>query len=157
MFSDYFFESMILLKHSFCWDWIDVLYFVTNQRANRKELSEDLTQKIINWNNIDQKIFEKANSTFWSRYNKIPNLELLKNEFQIETEKVKRFCLLDAGRECKPNDPKCSRAVGVKLKGFALRPEAEKSQLCQSMVLPELEYTKRLFKKQWPGWSHFYG
>ena len=41
--------------------------------------------------------------------------------------------------------------------GFALRPQAEKSQLCQSMVLPELEYTKRLFKKQWPGWSHFYG
>ena len=30
---------MILLKHSFCWDWIDVLYFVTNQRANRKECS----------------------------------------------------------------------------------------------------------------------
>ena len=39
IFSDYFFESMILLKHSFCWDWIDVLYFVTNQRANRKECS----------------------------------------------------------------------------------------------------------------------
>ena len=50
-----------------------------------KELSEELTQKIIDWNNIDQKIFEKANSTFWSRYNKIPNLELLKNEFKIET------------------------------------------------------------------------
>ena len=53
-----------------------------------KQLSEDLTQKIINWNNIDQKIFEKANSTFWSRYNKIPNLELLKNEFQIETGNI---------------------------------------------------------------------
>ena len=39
IFSDYFFESMILLKHSFCWDWMDVLYFVTNQRANRKERS----------------------------------------------------------------------------------------------------------------------
>ena len=37
----------------------------------------------------------------------------------IFLEKVKRFCLLDAGRECKPNDPKCSRAVGVKLKGAA--------------------------------------
>ena len=47
MFSDYFFESMILLKHSFCWDWIDVLYFVTNQRANRKECSTyGLTHKV---------------------------------------------------------------------------------------------------------------
>ena len=43
------------------------------------------------------------------------------------------------------------------LKGLALRPEAEKSQLCQNMILPELQYTKRLFKKQWPGWTNFYG
>ena len=86
-FSDYFFESMILLKQTFCWDWIDVLYFVTNQRADHKELSEDLTSKIIEWNNIDQKIFEKANSTFWSRYNEIPNLQLLEDEFRIEIGK----------------------------------------------------------------------
>ena len=83
-FSDYFFESMILLKHAFCWEWIDVLYFVTNQRADHKELSEDLSKKIIEWNNIDQKIVEMANSTFWSKYNEIPNLELLEDEFQIE-------------------------------------------------------------------------
>ena len=75
---------MILLKHTFCWDWIDVLYFVTNQRADHKKLSEDLSKKIIEWNNIDQKIFETANSTFWSRYNEIQNLELLEDEFQIE-------------------------------------------------------------------------
>ena len=75
---------MILLKHAFCWEWIDVLYFVTNQRADHKELSEDLSKKIIEWNNIDQKIVEMANSTFWSKYNEIPNLELLEDEFQIE-------------------------------------------------------------------------
>ena len=39
--------------------------------------------------------------------------------WKMYLDKVKRFCLLDAGRECKPNDPKCSRAVGVKLKGVA--------------------------------------
>merc|ERR1711990_236781 len=158
LISDYFFESMILLKQTFCWDWIDVLYFVTTQRADHKELSEDLTTKIIEWNNIDQKIFEKANSTFWLKYNEIPNLQLLEDEFRIEIEKVKEFCLLDEGRECHgSNDPKCSKSIGVKLKGLALRPEAEKSQLCQNMILPELEYTKRLFKKQWPGWTNFYG
>lgn len=87
-FSDYFFESMILLKHTFCWDWIDVLYFVTNQRVDHKELSEDLTRKIIEWNNIDQRIFEKSNSTFWSRYNEIPNLQLLEDEFRNEIGKA---------------------------------------------------------------------
>ena len=36
LFSDYYFESMILLKYEFCWEWSDVVYFVTNQRANPK-------------------------------------------------------------------------------------------------------------------------
>ena len=79
---------MILLKHTFCWDWIDVLYFVTNQRVDHKELSEDLTRKIIEWNIIDQRIFEKSNSTFWSRYNEIPNLQLLEDEFRNEIGKA---------------------------------------------------------------------
>ena len=52
-----------------------------------KELSKDLTTKIIEWNNIDHKIFEKANSTFWSKYNEIPNLQLLEDEFRIEIGK----------------------------------------------------------------------
>merc|ERR1711990_1092145 len=125
LISDYFFESMILLKHTFCWDWIDVLYFVTNQRKYHKEMSKDLTRKIIEWNNIDHTIFDIANSTFWSRYNEIPNLKLVEDEFKIKIEKVKQFCLLDEARDCQENDPKCSLSIGVKLK--ALRPGAANS------------------------------
>ena len=36
LFSDYYYESIILLKYEFCWEWSDVVYFVTNQRANPK-------------------------------------------------------------------------------------------------------------------------
>ena len=39
-FSDHYFESMILLKYEFGWEWEDVLYFVTNQRSNPEELSK---------------------------------------------------------------------------------------------------------------------
>ena len=59
-FSDYFFESMILLKMAFCWDWKDVLYFVTNQRAEREELHGDLAKRMMKWNHIDAAIFQKA-------------------------------------------------------------------------------------------------
>ena len=41
IFSDHYFESMILLKYEFGWEWEDVLYFVTNQRSNPKELNKD--------------------------------------------------------------------------------------------------------------------
>ena len=40
--------------------------------------------------------------------------------------------LAGEGRECTPNDPKCSwQPAGVKLKGLALRPEAENNELCK--------------------------
>ena len=47
--------------------------------------SEDLKSKIIEWNSLDAKIFEKSNETFWEKYKSIPNLSTLENEFGIET------------------------------------------------------------------------
>ena len=40
--SDFFKESMILLRKELCWEWDDVLFFVTNQRSEKKEVSPDL-------------------------------------------------------------------------------------------------------------------
>ena len=46
---------------------------------------KDLKTKMIEWNNLDAKIFEKSNQTFWEKYNKIPDLERLETEFKVET------------------------------------------------------------------------
>ena len=56
-----------------------------------------MKDKIVAWNNIDQKIFEKANSTFWSKYNEIPNLKILEIEFKIEIgeQSPETFCFKD--------------------------------------------------------------
>ena len=40
---------------------------------------------MIEWNNLDAKIFEESNKTFWEKYNKIPDLERLETEFKAET------------------------------------------------------------------------
>ena len=48
IFSDYFFQSMILLKYEFGWDFEDVVYFATNERADRKDLSFVFKLKISN-------------------------------------------------------------------------------------------------------------
>ena len=42
LLADFFKESMILVRKELCWDWEDVLFFVTNQRSERTELSSDL-------------------------------------------------------------------------------------------------------------------
>ena len=48
-------------------------------------LSDDLKSRISEWNNLDAKIFQKSNETFWEKYKAIPNLSTLENEFGIET------------------------------------------------------------------------
>ena len=87
-FSDYFFESMILLKNELCWEWTDVLYFVTNQRQNRVELNSVLTDRILKWNSIDAEIFKKANETFWQKYNQLENVEKMRSEFEEQLGKI---------------------------------------------------------------------
>ena len=129
--------------------------------------SEDLKSKIIEWNSLDAKIFEKSNETFWEKYKSIPNLSTLENEFGIETgssnvnqifqmefsllERVTNFCQTDKKCDCEKNDPKCSyQPPGVHLKGLVLRPEAENDKLCLSLVMPELAFTEKLNSRQWP-------
>jgi hypothetical protein len=46
--SDFFKESMVLLRKELCWEWDDVLFFVTNQRSQKKEVSSDLG-KLFSW------------------------------------------------------------------------------------------------------------
>jgi len=75
---------MILLKEEFCWEWKDVLYFVTNQRAERKEVNLELAKKMENWNLVDTRIYSKANNSFWEKFSKISNLEEKQKTFQKE-------------------------------------------------------------------------
>ena len=60
-----------------------VIFYSDNELL--KPLSDDLKTKIKVWNDIDVKIFAKANETFWERYNSIPNVEKLEQEFKYET------------------------------------------------------------------------
>ena len=75
---------MILLKETFCWEWTDVLYFVTNQRVERKEIDQSLATKMETWNNIDAAIYAAANQTFWEKYSKIVNIDDKHKLFQKE-------------------------------------------------------------------------
>merc|ERR1711892_69444 len=158
LISDYFFESMILLKTELCWKWVDVVFLITNQRQERTPLSPELSAQILAWNAIDAQIFAQANTTFWRKYNALENVEEMRREFQEQLDMVKNFCILTDQAPCPPNSPKCSKAPGnVALKGFELKAEAQNSPLCNDLVRPELAYTKKLFQKQWPSWKNFYG
>ena len=64
-------------------NFVIAIYYSDNEFL--KPLSDDLKTKIKAWNDIDVKIFTKANETFWKRYKAIPNVEKLEQYFKYET------------------------------------------------------------------------
>ncbi|CAG5079261.1 Oidioi.mRNA.OKI2018_I69.PAR.g9210.t1.cds [Oikopleura dioica] len=155
--SDYFKESMILLRNELCWEWEDVLFFVTNERSEKKPISDDLAQKMREWNSFDNAIYDHFNSSFWDKVESYPNFDEDMKILETKLEEIKRFCL--AGEKvCPPNDRSCqyNPGGGIKLKAFELSETGKKSVLCQHMIMPELSLSKKIFKKQWPGWKNFY-
>lgn len=71
LISEYFDESMILLKHALCWSLEDVVSFKLNSRSEqtRHQLLPNTAEKIKRWNALDWRIYLHFNTTFWHKVN----------------------------------------------------------------------------------------
>ena len=75
LLTDYFNESLVLLKNLLCWDWDDVAYLKFKESADTSEpdkktsneMDTDLKNKIMNWNSKDAELYRKHNATFWKK------------------------------------------------------------------------------------------
>ncbi|CAJ0954673.1 unnamed protein product [Ranitomeya imitator] len=66
LITEYFDESLILLKDALCWSFDDVLSFPLNSRndSNRKVLSEETQDKVKTWNQLDWQLYVYFNKSF---------------------------------------------------------------------------------------------
>lgn len=71
MLTEYFTESLVLLKYLMCWDFNDVLYFVLNARTSnqRTALTEYMKSRIREWNQADYLLYKHFNESFWKKVN----------------------------------------------------------------------------------------
>lgn len=70
MISDYFDESVVLMKRLFCWEFDDILYIKANERIDKERavhLSEDIRENIKRWNKADVFLYQHFNQTFWRK------------------------------------------------------------------------------------------
>ncbi|XP_070535735.1 uncharacterized protein [Ptychodera flava] len=70
LITEYFDESLLLLKKLLHWDWNDVMYIARNaraQNATRVTLTSDLCSKIRKWNRADYLLYQTFNKTLWKR------------------------------------------------------------------------------------------
>uniref|UniRef100_A0A3Q3ALX0 Galactose-3-O-sulfotransferase 2 n=1 Tax=Kryptolebias marmoratus TaxID=37003 RepID=A0A3Q3ALX0_KRYMA len=159
LISDYFDESMVLLKHALCWSLEDVVSFRLNSRSERTrhKVSPETAAKIKRWNALDWRIYLHFNSTFWHKVESLVGQEKMENEVsQLKAlhAKLADTCLKD-GRAVDPskiNEPELKpfQYGEAVIQGYNLNPHlnGRTKTKCRRLITPELQYTSHLNIKQ---------
>uniref|UniRef100_A0A668AK47 Galactose-3-O-sulfotransferase 2 n=1 Tax=Myripristis murdjan TaxID=586833 RepID=A0A668AK47_9TELE len=161
LISEYFDESMVLLKHTLCWSLDDVVSFKLNSRSERTRhpLLPDTAEKIKAWNALDWRLYLHFNATFWHKVNTLVGQEEMQKEVSQLKElqaHLSKTCLKDGGAV----DPSKIKDAGLKpfqygaavIQGYNLNPGLDEptKKKCQNLITPELQYTDALYSRQFP-------
>uniref|UniRef100_UPI003AB04C22 galactose-3-O-sulfotransferase 2 n=1 Tax=Centroberyx gerrardi TaxID=166262 RepID=UPI003AB04C22 len=161
LISEYFDESMVLLKHALCWSLNDVVSFKLNSRSERTRhpLLPNTADKIKAWNALDWRLYLHFNATFWHKVDTLVGQEEMRWEVSQLKElraQLTKTCLKDGGAV----DPSQIKDAGLKpfqygaavIQGYNLNPGLEGSTKtkCQNLITPELQYTDTLYSQQFP-------
>lgn len=122
--SEYFDQSMILLRHALCWPLDAVVSFSLNARQQKPEkfsnswvgkvaavqsqakmppnlsLTEDQREKLREWNALDWSLYQAFNRTFWEKIQKFGLARMEQEVALLRTrrEDLARVCLRDGGK-----------------------------------------------------------
>uniref|UniRef100_A0A8C8BMV5 Galactose-3-O-sulfotransferase 2 n=1 Tax=Otus sunia TaxID=257818 RepID=A0A8C8BMV5_9STRI len=161
LISEYFDESMVLLKEMLCWDLDSVVSFPLNIRdsSTKSPLSDTMVEKIKDWNRLDWEIYTHFNRTFWERIDRDIGRERMQREVKALRQRqaeLARTCLQGMG-SVSPKDIKDSslrplQHGNAKILGYNLKQglDKETEHVCRRLVTPELQYSSTLYKKQFP-------
>ncbi|XP_076809535.1 galactose-3-O-sulfotransferase 2-like [Clavelina lepadiformis] len=155
LITDYFEESVILLKDALCWNLMDMVYLPLNARSDKtSNLTDSLRTKIKNWNKLDSAIYDTFNKTFWKKvhaygrekmYSEIKELKKLNQQLLAECvdgDSVENTFI--SNPDNKPYNPE-----GVKMMGYNLKQEAKDEKFCQDLVKTTKAWFKFLLQKQY--------
>ncbi|XP_066454274.1 galactose-3-O-sulfotransferase 2-like [Eleutherodactylus coqui] len=156
LITEYFDESLILLKDALCWSFDDILSFPLNNRnaTSRKILSEMTQEKIKTWNQLDWQLYVYFNKSFWEKVDMFGQDRMQREVQELRRRRIAQseICLQGQVDPKKVNDTllKPYQAGLSRILGYNLKPGLNKTErlLCYRMVTPELQYSKLLYNKQ---------
>ncbi|KAL9955546.1 hypothetical protein ACROYT_G036884 [Oculina patagonica] len=96
MVTDYFDESLILLKRLLCWEFEDIVYIKLRVRTKTIKLKEEVKKNILTWNHAEVILFDHFNKTFWRKvrqagptfYEELKTFRRINQEFQTSCESM---------------------------------------------------------------------
>ncbi|CAM1306314.1 Uncharacterised protein r2_g1608 [Pycnogonum litorale] len=150
MISEYFDESLILLRHSLHWDIDDVVTFKLNERITtaRADITESVANQIRIVNMADQMIYEHFYKVFQQKVTEFGK-EKMRREVEILRQRVKwwmEYCL--EGIYDDPNKlPPSSRMIVDDVKGYKMRAILADND-CEFMTKSEMALTEEWRHRQ---------
>ncbi|XP_030350795.1 galactose-3-O-sulfotransferase 2-like [Strigops habroptila] len=159
LISEYFDESMVLLKEMLCWDLDSVVSFPLNIRdsSTKSPLPDTIVEKIKDWNRLDWEIYIYFNRTFWERIDRDIGRERMQQEVKALRDRqaeLARTCLQGTGsvapKDIKDSSLRPLQHGNAMILGYNLRQglDKEMEHTCRRLVTPELQYSSILYKKQ---------
>ncbi|XP_070540141.1 galactosylceramide sulfotransferase-like [Ptychodera flava] len=98
LITEYFDESLVLLKRMMCWKMEDILYIARRVHGTHSALDPDLRQKIYQWNKADVKIYEIFNASLWRKIKQYgPDFEKDLQDFRYLRDAVTNECDVEGG------------------------------------------------------------
>ncbi|KAG7243250.1 hypothetical protein INR49_011689 [Caranx melampygus] len=168
LLSEYFDQSMILLRHALCWPLDAVVSFSLNARQEKPSsdgtppklsLTEEQREKLRQWNAFDWYLYQAFNQTFWEEINKfgVAQMEQEVALLRMRREQLAQDCLGDSRKRVEANQIQNKKirpyqSGRVKILGYELQPGLDNATrtICLRMIRPELQYKDILDAKQFP-------
>ncbi|XP_038071798.1 galactosylceramide sulfotransferase-like [Patiria miniata] len=148
MITEYFDESLILLRDLFCWEMDDIVYFVLNARnkSSVRAVSPKTADNIRRWNFGDVQLYDAFNRTFWKKVEAFGHDRMQREVAELRKRKAyfKEHCIADVVS----GDEGVWRPPGIDIDSFKLKPEASKNKTCVRMIQTELPYSDHIRKIQ---------
>ncbi|XP_002740493.1 galactose-3-O-sulfotransferase 3-like [Saccoglossus kowalevskii] len=93
MITEYYDESLILLKKMLCWKFDDLIYHKKKVHSPKEELSDSMKTSIRKWNKADFLLYAYFNRTFWEKVNNYDgDFHKDLREFRNKQQKVTSKC-----------------------------------------------------------------
>ncbi|XP_068612198.1 galactose-3-O-sulfotransferase 3-like [Brachionichthys hirsutus] len=160
MITDYFDESLVVLRHLLSWDLDDILYFKLNMRkeASKQTLTPVLASKIRAWNYLDGQLYDYFNASLWSQIATLDRAFVAKEvrELRQAQERLMRSCFngevqLYSSTQIQNENLRPWQPSGtVDIMGYDLPVNishglsSQAQELCLKLVVPEIPYTQVL-------------
>lgn len=145
LITDYFDESMVLLKEELCWSTDDISYLKSNSRQRNKEsvrewLGSDYSNKLLSWNKADWKLYQHFNQTFTRKVEEfgVDRMEREVEKLQAANEKIREQCL--------SGDQTTTFFRQVPLTKYKLKDKND--DFCQNLIRSERQYLYKINTNQ---------